>query len=257
MLRVVAEGERGVARQLRLARSQVSASTSAGTGMAIHCSRGFRRGMSPRRCAGRAGPGPPGLGGRHVGVAVGVGRAGVERVGEDVVHAMATKQAARPRPPGPGVQPLEDLADGHPLVDQPAVELRTSSASASSTRSRPGTRRAAARSGSRRGPGRRCTARPGPSAACRGGSARRARPARTRRRPPGSAAGAGRSGRRRSGAGGTPPRSRPGGTPRAAAPGRRSGGPAGRGSDGDDVESALADGVAQGVEAGPVEPAPL
>ena len=24
--------------------------------------------------------------------------------------------------PGPGVQPLEDLADGHPLLDQPAVE---------------------------------------------------------------------------------------------------------------------------------------
>ena len=26
------------------------------------------------------------------------------------------------RPPGAGGQPLEDLADGHPLVDQPAVE---------------------------------------------------------------------------------------------------------------------------------------
>jgi hypothetical protein len=29
---------------------------------------------------------------------------------------------ARARVPGPEVQPLEDLADGHPLVDQPAVE---------------------------------------------------------------------------------------------------------------------------------------
>src|SRR5918994_4021066 len=29
---------------------------------------------------------------------------------------------ARARVPGPEVQPLEDLADGHPLLDQPAVE---------------------------------------------------------------------------------------------------------------------------------------
>src|SRR5262249_23127396 len=56
-------------------------------------------------------------------VAVGVGRAGIERVGEDAVHDGAGPQApAAARPPRPGGEALEDLAERHPLVDQPAIE---------------------------------------------------------------------------------------------------------------------------------------
>ncbi|HMB03195.1 MAG TPA: hypothetical protein VKP69_05560 [Isosphaeraceae bacterium] len=37
-------------------------------------------------------------------------------------HAVGPEPLAVARPPGPGGQPLDDLANGHPLVDQPAVE---------------------------------------------------------------------------------------------------------------------------------------
>jgi hypothetical protein len=61
---------------------------------------------------------------RHEGVAVGVGGAGVERVGEDAMHNGAGPQAtAAARPPGAGGEPLEDLSDRHSLIDQPAVQL--------------------------------------------------------------------------------------------------------------------------------------
>jgi hypothetical protein len=60
---------------------------------------------------------------RHEAVAVGVGGAGVDRIGEDVVHHRrrpgVTTGAGVVRS---GVQSLEDLADGHLLVTQPAVE---------------------------------------------------------------------------------------------------------------------------------------
>ena len=70
----------------------------------------------------RAAPGAR-LGRRDVGVAVGVGRAGVDRVGEDVVHrGRRPGVAARARQVRAGVQALEDLADGRSLVDEPAVE---------------------------------------------------------------------------------------------------------------------------------------
>jgi len=71
----------------------------------------------------RPGAGGPGLARGHVHVAVGVGRAGVERVGEDPVHdGVGPEPLAVAGPPGPGGQPLDDLAHGHPFVDQPAVE---------------------------------------------------------------------------------------------------------------------------------------
>src|SRR5262249_29965910 len=65
-------------------------------------------------------PGPA----RHVErVAVVAAGAGVDRVGEDAVDDRAGPQPpAAPRPPRAGGEPLEDLADGHPLVGQPAVE---------------------------------------------------------------------------------------------------------------------------------------
>src|SRR5262249_43387236 len=60
---------------------------------------------------------------RHERVAVGVGRAGIERGGEDAVHDGAGPQApAAARPPRPGGEALEELAERHPLVDQPAIE---------------------------------------------------------------------------------------------------------------------------------------
>jgi len=59
----------------------------------------------------------------HVAVAVGVGRAGVGRVGQDAVDDRLRPWAlARARVPRPEVQPLEDLAERQPLVDEPAVE---------------------------------------------------------------------------------------------------------------------------------------
>src|SRR5262249_34031249 len=57
------------------------------------------------------------------GVAVAVAGAGVDRVGEDAVDGRGGPQPpAAPRPPRAGRQALEDLADGHVLVGQPAVE---------------------------------------------------------------------------------------------------------------------------------------
>ena len=93
----------------------------AGTGIGIHSSRGrgLRQVGSARPGAGRTGA----CAGTTKHVPVGVGRAGVERVGEDPVHdAVGPEPLAVARPPRAGGQPLEDLADGHPLVDQPAVE---------------------------------------------------------------------------------------------------------------------------------------
>jgi hypothetical protein len=56
-------------------------------------------------------------------VAVRVSGAGVDRLGQDVVDDRGRPgMPARARVPGPEVEPLEDLADGHPLLDQPAVE---------------------------------------------------------------------------------------------------------------------------------------
>jgi hypothetical protein len=61
--------------------------------------------------------------GRHVAVAVGVGRAGVGGIGKDAVHHRSRPSTALgTREPGPGIQALEDLADAHPLLDEPAVE---------------------------------------------------------------------------------------------------------------------------------------
>src|SRR3954451_4239978 len=71
----------------------------------------------------RARAGGPGLARRHELVPVGVRRPGVERVGEEVVHdAVGPDTLAVARPPRALGQPLEDLADGRPLGDQPAVE---------------------------------------------------------------------------------------------------------------------------------------
>ena len=56
-------------------------------------------------------------------VTVRVSGPGVGRLGQDVVdHRGRPGVPARARVPRPEVQPLEDLADGHPLVGQPAVE---------------------------------------------------------------------------------------------------------------------------------------
>ena len=180
----------------------------------------------PRPRAGRSR-----LAGHDEGVPVDVAGAGVDRVGEDVMDdAVRPEPLAAPGPPRAGGEPLEDLADGHPLVDQPAVEhpdhLGLGLVDLQVGRHAVAGRDVAIAVG---GPARRSSGRPWPSGACRGGTARRARPARTRRRPPGSGAGAGRAGRRRSAGGRTRRRSRPCGTPPGGRPGRRSGGPGGRG----------------------------
>src|SRR3954451_7873480 len=50
-------------------------------------------------------------------------RAGVDRVRQDVVHqGWRPGLAAAARDVGTGVQALEDLADGRPLVDEPAIK---------------------------------------------------------------------------------------------------------------------------------------
>lgn len=65
----------------------------------------------------------PGILGRHKSIAVGVGRVGVDLVGQDVVH-----DRGRPGMPSRapevriGVQVLEDLADRHLLVREPAMD---------------------------------------------------------------------------------------------------------------------------------------
>ena len=65
----------------------------------------------------------PRLPGGHVVVAIGVGGAGIDRIGEDVVHDRRPPgTTARARVVRPGVQPLEHLSDGHLLIDEPAVE---------------------------------------------------------------------------------------------------------------------------------------
>src|SRR5687768_5744475 len=62
--------------------------------------------------------------GRHVVmVAVGVSRAGVGGIGKDVVHHRSRPPtASRTRQPRSGIQALEDLANAHLLLDEPAVE---------------------------------------------------------------------------------------------------------------------------------------
>jgi hypothetical protein len=67
--------------------------------------------------------GGPGLARHDELVAVGVRRPGVKWVGEGPVHdAVGPEPLAVARSPRAIGQPLEDLADGRPLVDQPAVE---------------------------------------------------------------------------------------------------------------------------------------
>jgi hypothetical protein len=118
---VVAERERGVARQLRLR-------PVPGLGVDQRRDRDgdpllARLQAAAGRLAGARATSDPWLGRRDVGVAVGVGGAGVDRVGEDVVHRRGRPgMAAGARQVGAGIQPLEDLADGHPLLRQPAVE---------------------------------------------------------------------------------------------------------------------------------------
>ena len=64
-----------------------------------------------------------GLLGRHVFVAVGVGRAGVDRIGQDVVcHGTRPPRPARPGEPRPGVHPCDAPADGFPS-HEPSVDL--------------------------------------------------------------------------------------------------------------------------------------
>ena len=61
--------------------------------------------------------------GRDEAVSIGVGRTSVDRVGQDVVHHRRRPGVmAGAREVGAGVQALEDLSDGHLLVDEPAVE---------------------------------------------------------------------------------------------------------------------------------------
>ncbi|XBH01921.1 hypothetical protein V5E97_26775 [Singulisphaera sp. Ch08] len=49
--------------------------------------------------------------------------ADVDRVGQDPMHdAGRPEPAAAPRTPRAFGEPLEDLSDGHPLVDKPSVE---------------------------------------------------------------------------------------------------------------------------------------
>src|SRR5262249_18150257 len=60
--------------------------------------------------------------GRLERVAVVVAGAGVDRVGEEAVnHRTGPSPAPAARPPRPGGEALEELADRHPFVDQPAV----------------------------------------------------------------------------------------------------------------------------------------
>jgi hypothetical protein len=120
VLLVVAEGESGVALQLGLGES---------AGLFVYDrwdgdGDPFLFGPEPSRGVLPACGSPsPGLLGRHVAVAVGVGRAGIDRIGEDVVHYRSRPPSATGAgEPGSGIQTLEDLADGHPLLDEPSVE---------------------------------------------------------------------------------------------------------------------------------------
>jgi len=61
--------------------------------------------------------------GRHEAVAVGIRRAGVDRIGEDVMHHRRRPgMTAGAWEIGAGVQALEDLTDGCLLVDEPAIQ---------------------------------------------------------------------------------------------------------------------------------------
>src|SRR4051812_20880082 len=61
--------------------------------------------------------------GQYKGVAIGIGRAGVDRVGEDMVHdRWRPGMAARARKMRSCVQTPEDLPDGHVLVGEPAID---------------------------------------------------------------------------------------------------------------------------------------
>ena len=62
------------------------------------------------------------LGRRHVGVAVGVGGSGVDRVGQDVMDRGGRPGgAAGARPVGAGIEAFDDLANGCLLVGEPVI----------------------------------------------------------------------------------------------------------------------------------------
>jgi hypothetical protein len=118
--RVVAEGQRCVAAELLvrpLVRRVVDERWD-GDGDPLGARPGAARGVLAAARPARAR-----LPGRGEGVAVGVGRAGIEGVAEDAVDDGRRPAAlAAARPPRAGVEPPEDLADRHLLIDQPAVE---------------------------------------------------------------------------------------------------------------------------------------
>src|SRR5689334_3024581 len=79
--------------------------------------------LAARRLAGAASIRATRLSRRDKAVAVGIGCAGVDRVRQDVVHqGWRPGMAAGARDVGTGVQALEDLTDGRPLVDEPAIK---------------------------------------------------------------------------------------------------------------------------------------
>jgi hypothetical protein len=65
----------------------------------------------------------PRLPGRHIVIAIGVGGAGVDRIGEDVMHdRWPPGMPARARVVRSSIEPLEHLANGHLFIDEPVVE---------------------------------------------------------------------------------------------------------------------------------------
>ena len=121
MLDVVPERERGIAGELRL-----RPAPGPGVNERRHGNGDPLLARFEPAARGLAGTWPATMAGslgRDEAVAIGVGCPSVERVGQDVVHHRRRPgMATGAREVGAGVQALEDLSDGHLLVDEPAVE---------------------------------------------------------------------------------------------------------------------------------------
>src|SRR3954452_14168790 len=79
---------------------------------------------TPRAALGTSTRPAPRYAGDHVVEAIGVGGAGVHRIGQDVVHdGRRPLPAARSRHPRAGIQAFRALANGEPLLKHPGIEL--------------------------------------------------------------------------------------------------------------------------------------